>query len=483
MTLSGALSNALSGLNVSTRATINVSSNIANALTEGYGRRELTVESRMLSQHGGVAVTGTLRHADPVLLADRRLADAELSNASVMADFAARMETRIGLPGEQGSLSQALAEFDSALVSAASRPDSDERLVVAALKAEALVNTVNDVSDGIGSAREDADAEIGTIVKQLNTALERVVELNTRISSAIHKGEDTSGFEDTRQTVIDAISEMVPVHSVERDRGAVALYSTGGAILLEGGAVEIGFSSTGKIEPQMSLANGQLSGLTLNGRPIDTSSESGALRGGSLAAQFEIRDEHAPDLQASLDGFARDLAERFGQGGPDGSLAAGDAGMFTDWGSPFDPGLEAGFAGRMQLNPALDPDGDTLWKWRAGIEASNPGEVGDATLLNSLKQELSRSSSPSSSALTSVSASPEQLVAHVLSKASAMRLHADDELAFASSAQATLKELELGEGVDTDYELQKLMEFETNYAANARVIQAVDEMLQAILSI
>ena len=483
MTLNGAISNALSGLNASARATINVSSNIANALTDGYGRRELLVESRMFADHGGVAITGTLRHVDPVILADRRQADAELGNASDMASFAARMETGIGTPGEAGSLSQVLADFDSALVSAASRPDSDERLGTVARKAEIVVKTINQISDGIGSAREDADAKIGHMVDKLNTALSRVEDLNRRISNAIHKGQDTSGFLDARQKAIDDISEMIPVHTVDRERGAIAIYSTGGAILLEGTAIEVGFSPTGTIEPQMTLANGLLSGLTLNGRPIDTSSDSGALRGGRLGAQFQIRDETAPQMQATLDGIARDLAERFGAGGADGTLAIGDAGMFTDWGVPFDTSFETGFASRMELNASLASDSGTLWKWRAGIGATNPGIVGDATLLNGLKAAFSTSAVPSSSAFSGVSSTPDLLAAALLSQASSLRLTADDRLAFASSAQNTLKELELGQGVDTDYELQKLMEFEKNYAANARVIQTVDEMLQAILNI
>ena len=39
MTLSGSLSSALSGLNAASRAAEIVSTNIANAMTEGYGRR------------------------------------------------------------------------------------------------------------------------------------------------------------------------------------------------------------------------------------------------------------------------------------------------------------------------------------------------------------------------------------------------------------------------------------------------------------
>ena len=57
MSLSGALSNALSGMTANARKAGIVSTNISNALTEGYGRRELAVSPSMIGTYGGVSVT------------------------------------------------------------------------------------------------------------------------------------------------------------------------------------------------------------------------------------------------------------------------------------------------------------------------------------------------------------------------------------------------------------------------------------------
>ena len=46
MTISSALSNALSGLAASSRAIGVVSTNVANATSDGYGRREIELASR-----------------------------------------------------------------------------------------------------------------------------------------------------------------------------------------------------------------------------------------------------------------------------------------------------------------------------------------------------------------------------------------------------------------------------------------------------
>ena len=57
MTLSAALSNALSGLTAASRNAQVTASNISNAMTEGYGRRELEVVSRDIGGMGGVTRT------------------------------------------------------------------------------------------------------------------------------------------------------------------------------------------------------------------------------------------------------------------------------------------------------------------------------------------------------------------------------------------------------------------------------------------
>ncbi len=74
MTISGALSNALSGLTAASRSAEVVAANIANATTEGYAARTLVLSSHSI---GGVAIQGVQRSIEPSLLADRRLADAE----------------------------------------------------------------------------------------------------------------------------------------------------------------------------------------------------------------------------------------------------------------------------------------------------------------------------------------------------------------------------------------------------------------------
>ncbi|MEF9606305.1 flagellar hook-associated protein FlgK, partial [Paracoccus sp. PXZ] len=110
-----------------------------------------------------------------------------------------------------------------------------------------------------------------------------------------------------RQAAIDSISDILPIKEVPRENGRVALFTPDGAILLDGTEpAKIEFSAAASITAEMSIANGALSDLTLNGKPL-TGIQQSMLSGGSLSANFAIRDQIAPDYQQQIDAFASDL--------------------------------------------------------------------------------------------------------------------------------------------------------------------------------
>ena len=59
----------------------------------------------------------------------------------------------------------------------------------------------------------------------------------------------------------------------------------------------------------------------------------------------------------------------------------------------------------------------------------------------------------------------------------------DKALSHASARADTLRELHLRDGVDTDAEMQSLLTLENAYAANARVVSTIDQMLQTIIGL
>ena len=135
MSLSIAISNAMSGLGASSRGTEVVSSNIANKSVAGYARRELAVSSSAL---GGVTVDGVRRMVSAGLLADDRLAQAASAHSGAIASFHGAVETALQTEDEAGSIGSLVAGLDTALAAATSDPASDTRLAQVADAAGAL---------------------------------------------------------------------------------------------------------------------------------------------------------------------------------------------------------------------------------------------------------------------------------------------------------------------------------------------------------
>ncbi|MEC7258797.1 MAG: flagellar hook-associated protein FlgK [Pseudomonadota bacterium] len=483
MSLGTALSTALSGLNVAGRASGVVSDNIANVMTPGYARRSLELSTRG-DIAPGVRVVGTTRHVDPALLAGRRSADASLGNASVLAGYYSRLTNAIGTDTAGDSIAGRLAQFENSLISAASRPDSDVRLRTVVQEANALANQINAASDSIQDMRAEADAKIAASVKTMNTALSDIQTLNGRIVNAGSAGSGAEALMDQRQNLIDQINEIIPVRVVERERGQVALYTDGGVILLDGPAAKIDFTQTHTITPDMTLQSGALSEIVINGRVIQTGPGFKGIAGGTLAANFQIRDDLAVAAQVELDAQARDLVERFEDPAVDPTLLAGDPGLFTDNNAVFVVADEVGLAGRLKVNQLVDPaQGGEAWRIRDGLGAAVPGNEGDATLIQALNSALTSKRVPATGSFGSGALAASDIAATVISQVAQGSYRAERDLGFSSASQAELKKLELENGVDTDAELANLIIIEQAYAANARMIQVIDEMMESLLRI
>lgn len=485
MSISSALSTALTGLTASSRMAEVTASNISNALTEGYARRELTLSPRVLGQSGlGVSVGGVTRHVNLALLQDLRLSSASEGAASPIADVLGRIEQAYGVPDQPGSLSGRIARFEKSLLDAASRPDSDARLTAVADAANFLTDGLNAASDAVQSERQRADIAIASEVKRVNDALQGVADLNIRIRAFKSAGRDTSGLMDQRQQLIDSISTAIPLREVARDHDQVALYTSAGTNLLDGRPAKLEFSTTGTITADMTIGSGALSGLTINGQPVTTSPSGGRLGEGGLSALFGIRDDIAPRLQQQIDALARDLIGRVASPSVDPSLAPGASGLFTDGGGAFDPPDEAGLAGRISVNALVRPDmGGAVWRLRDGIGAAAPGSPGNGTLLSALSTALATARIPASGGFSPGQHTLSDLAGKVLSNTSVQRLQAETEASFAAARSDGLRSEMLRDGVDTDQEMQTLLLIEQAYAANAKVIQTVDGLLEIVLGL
>lgn len=479
MSITSALNSAMTGLTANARLSQVTSENLANALTPGYSSQKLNLSTSQYA--AGVRIGDVERNIDPALQSTTRKAQAEHSKVGVYSDFYARMSGYVGTVDDSTSISAQISNFDAALVEATSRPDSTERLHDLSVKAGLIVQSITDAAEGLNKQREVAETSIDVQVNQLNDQLKELEKLNARIVVSKAAGSSTTAMEDQRDKLIDSVNQAIPVNVVQRDQGRIALYTVGGVALLDGKAAELTFDAKRTIEPQMTQANGLLSGLEINGLAMDTS-VTGPLRGGTLVAAFDIRDNVSVEAQTDLDAMARDLVERFQDPALDATIGVTDAGIFTDGGGAFDPADTVGLSARLQLNDLVAMDGQAeTWRLRDGLYAAAEGDPGDASQLIAYSDAISENRTVSTTKLGTISADLNTLSASLMSRFARDSDSANNSLSYAATSYTELAQAELALGVDSDAELQNMMLIENAYAANAKMLSAIDEMMQTLL--
>ena len=476
MSIGQALSSANSGLAAVSRQASVVSQNIANALTPGYSRRDVSLSEVVIGGvGGGVRVAGIARAETAALTADRRAAASLASGLSLRAGALGAIADFLGGPEDANALFARVSSFHDSLRVLANAPDNLAAQSAAVDASRSLATSLNQAGAMLDRRRAEADSAITTQVDAVNAALKSIELLNERVVRANAAGQDASALLDERDRQIEIVNTAIPVRLLTREGGRVDLMTGEGALLLSGTARRIDFSASPVITPDMTFAGGALSGLSVDGVALNPG-------GGELAAQFAIRDEIAPQAQADLDAFASELISRFAAPGLDPTLAPGAAGLFTDAGFALSPPAAPGLAQRLEINAAVDPaQGGAAWRLRDGLGSIVEGAPGANGFILAMVAAIDTAGP---SPFGGQGANLLEAAAELANLAGARRAAiANDAQAQSVYAQG-LKEAELSQtGVDTDQEMQSLLLIEQAYAANAKVIAAIGEMIDRLMEI
>lgn len=486
MSISSTLNSAYSGLSVMSRSAETVSNNVANAMTEGYSRQQVEYSSTVLGgRSGGVIVEGISRSEDILATRLRRNAAADSSDIYTKSEALVRLENALGSPGDQGALAVQYATFEAAISKAINAPDSVALQQGILQSAKNLAETFNKISTEVIRVRIDADASIAKEVETVNTSLKQIELLNAKIRMLSLSGRNISSLEDQRQLAIDRVNSIIPIRQTISEDDGVAIFSQGGVVLLNGSARELEFSQSHLISPNMSLVSGALSGLSVNGSPVDVGAAGRAIEGGSLSAHFLIRDIVAPDFQIQLDALSVDLIERLQDPVADQTLTIGDAGLFTDSGAYYSSANETGVSGRITVNGLVDPAmGGDIWRLRDGLGASMPGASGESSHLIRMADAMINARPASPSMGVSINSSGAGFAEEITSKWASESQRSEEASVYKQSVHSLLRIEELdATSVDTDKEMQTLLVVEQAYAANARVISVLDSLMKRLLEI
>ncbi|MEO0760280.1 MAG: flagellar basal body protein [Pseudomonadota bacterium] len=466
MSLSAAIATAQTGLAARNRELGVTSSNIANALTEGYARKEVTLSA--IATTGGVRVETVENAAAPTLRAERRMAEADAAFAGVSAEGLEGIAAAIGELGDPDTLADRLTAFESGLSALQTRP-FDTGLQRAAIDAaRGLTAYLNRASSALDRLMLDGEE---TLTADIETANRLIDQLATAPGN---RGGDPADVAaalegDATAAALDELNALFP---------GLKLTPSGdgdGILSLETGTLIVQPLGPATLEVRTDAATGARS-LWLDAGDVETEIDPGA--SGAIAGRLGFLEATLPEMQERLDTLAADLVDAFADPGTDPSLAPGNYGLFTDRLAP--PAVTEGLAGRIGVNEALDDPAES-WRIRDGIGAATPGPEGDDTLVRAFLAALDAAppsgSGPADARLVTVGAAISRDVSSLLFAAREDGIVADTRRSAAAAAEGRAV------GVDDDAELQRLALLQRAYQANAEVIRTSLIMLDTLLEL
>lgn len=303
MSLSVILNNALSGLVVAEAALRNTSNNVANVNTEGYARKELQQQSRVLAGAGvGVEVGEVRRVVDEFLVKELRIATSHAKQFSAMGQIHDRLQGLLGDPSNGSTLATKLDQVFTSMAALGLDPDSLAARTTTVGDLQELAQRASDLALQVQTLRAEADRQVKQSVDKVNEALNRVAELNSSIVRETQSGRDATALEDQRAEALDTIAEVLDVRTFDSGGGAVTVVTNSGEVLVDDRARQLVYQNVGVVTAgttfQQLTVNtvNQVTGVAdPNGTPLNARIRAGALRG-----WLDMRDVELPQFAASL---------------------------------------------------------------------------------------------------------------------------------------------------------------------------------------
>lgn len=455
------LNTALSGLRTAQQMLDISAHNIANASTPGYSRQRAQITAAApfsLPAFNRTGLPGQLGTGVSIVSIDR-IRDAFLdtqiaAQVSSGGYWSARENTLNGVesvfPEPSGSgLGSALSRFWSAWEDVAADPGSTAARTAVLSETSSLATRFVRDAGQLRSMITDVDQQVRGAIDEVNDLATRIAALNGQIQGIVVSGDNANDLEDQRSALIEQLSEIVPVQ----------------ALRLPDGTVEILISGTDLVDHDQ--VRPLVAGTDVSGHAVPTWSSGGVpdVTDGRLAGLLELRDTTLTGYLDNLNQLAKAIADAVNAAHTAGVDAAGNAGLplFT-----YVAGSEAGTLG---LNAAVGSNPSLV------VSAAVAGTPGDASIAARIA-DLRTSATFGSGTQT-----PADAYASFIGR---IGTHSRQAAELAGNQALVVGQLQTRResisGVSLDEEATDVIRFQQAYSASARVITAIDEMLDQLIN-
>lgn len=489
-----------------------VGHNIANANTLGYSRQRVNQAAdtaypspglnrgQMPGQLGsGVKAESIQRIRENYLDVQYRNESSKLGYYGTASDVMGKLEDVMNELDDTGLANSIDTFWQSLQDLAVNSVDSGAKTVVRE-RGVALAGTFQYLSESLQRVRSDLENELQVTVRDVNSLLEGIDNLNQQIAVVEPNGYLPNDLYDARDNLIDELSEIFSIKVEYVSNGGLSSAQAAGTAVIHF------LNGTDQTVTLVDKDGFNTISLTQNGEDsaVDTVTigdtklaASDFASKGKLLAMMEgygfvdtagnVKGE-VTDMLQELDHMAFIFATEFNKVHKAGlsvnELAHGDTEtiFFADEDGSSEPGAIKGFAGRIQLADPIMESIDNI----ATATTENPIN-GDAAnvlrLANVIYAEFNYKDAGENNAQAAEKSSLTGYLQKVIGEMG-VKAQASDRLSGNSEIllQSVSDKRSSVSGVSLDEEMTNLIQFQQAYNASARMITLLDECLDRIIN-
>ncbi|MNK51086.1 Flagellar hook-associated protein 1 [compost metagenome] len=462
--------------------------NVANANTEGYSRQRVNVSAasplptpgfntpvRVASIGAGTQINGINRLRDEFLDLQVRRENATLGANQAFAEHVKLIEDIFHEPSETG-LSALFNEFFNSWHTLTSNPESPGVRAVVRDQAATLANALNDASQRLTTQRKEIDGQLRNAITDINLFTTQIAQLNVQIAEVQVGGGSANQLLDQRDLLLEKISKLVNLHTVQHEDGNVWVYLNGRALV------------AGSIQTPLEFrpnAEGGYSDIVFEGSVVPQP-EVGAALGALLQLRDDVigRERYRPAVPAlpdtpngilhRLDTLANMLANEVNALHRAGSLTDGTPSNRDFFVNFRNPGSSTMGAGQIAVNP-------DIMNGTAGLEliatggtpSTGPGDTAIAKAIAALRNKSTMGPT----------ATFEDDYRNFLAGLGVLGLSAQRMVKNQGEVLNHLSQRkEEVSGVNMDEEMADMVRYQHAYQASARALNTFDEILDRIIN-
>lgn len=448
-TISGIANTALGALTAYTAAISVTSTNIANAETTGYTRQQAIIESTGST----VDVTTVKRIYDSFVTQQLQSANTDLGKWEAEQKTIASVE-EVFSDTEDYGLSTVMSDFWNAWSDVANDPSDSTARIVLAGTADTLTDTFNSMGSDLSDIQNNIDDSVVEAIASINDLVQQIADINQKISTATAAGVDTNTCKDAMDSLLLELSKLVDISTSSDSTGQVSIQLADGKSLVEG-------TTTWSLSTETNSTTGLQDVTWISESGIETVITAD-ITSGELGGYLEVRDEFIPSYQEQIDELAASIIEQVNSLQTSGYDLNGDAGVAFFTGTS---------ASEITVNSAITDDPSLI----AASSTSDgvPDDGNNATAIAKLQDSLLFNSG--SSTFSDYYAA---LVSKVGTDVTSIDTYYEAQ---SDTVELYQNQRDSASGVSLDEEMTKLLLYQSAYAASAKVMTYLDEMLETLI--